>query len=98
MEADLLKRVAYGLNIVSAVAAFTAAGLWFWSTRVEVEYVEPTAVEGWIPGSITFDKDNGTRIDPFATGVEQARWSRWAALAASAAALFQGIAAILAKT
>ncbi|WP_157649457.1 hypothetical protein [Burkholderia ubonensis] len=95
MDADSIKQVGYVLNIVSAAAAFTAAGLWFWSTRVEVEYVEPTEVGSWIPGSITIDQGNGKRIDPFATGIEQARWNRWAALAASAAAACQGIAAIL---
>lgn len=96
MDANSLKKVAYALNIVSASAAFAAAGLWFWSTRVEVEYVEPTEDGGWIPDGITIDRGTGKRIDPFAPGVEQARWNRWAALAASGAALCQGFAAILA--
>lgn len=95
VDADSLKKVGYALNIVSATAAFAAAILWFWSTRVEVEYVEPTEVGGWIPGGITIDQGTGKRIDPFATGIQQARWNRWAALAASGAALCQGFAAVL---
>ena len=95
MEATALKHAMYVLNVASATAAFIAAGLWFWSTRVEVEYVDPSSVNGWIPASITFDNATGKRIDPFATGMEQARWNRWAALAASIAALCQGFAAIL---
>nr|WP_141661985.1 hypothetical protein [Burkholderia ambifaria] len=95
MDAIAVKKVVYMLNVVSAIAAFTAAGLWFWSTRIEVEYVDPSSVNGWTPASITFNNSTGKRIDPFATGIEQARWNRWAALAASVAALCQGLAAIL---
>jgi hypothetical protein len=95
MDADVLKKTTYLLNVVSAIAAFTAAGLWFWSTRVEVEYVEPSEVGGWIRGGISIEQSSGKRIDPFATGVEQARWNRWAALAASVAAFCQGLSAVL---
>ncbi|MEX3791548.1 hypothetical protein [Paraburkholderia sp. BR14374] len=95
MDAIASKKVVFILNVLAAMAALTAAGLWFWSTRVEVEYVDPSPVDGWIPGSITFDNRNGKRVDPFATGIEQARRNRWAALAASAAAFCQGFAAIL---
>jgi len=38
---------------------------------------------------------SGKLVNPFATGLEQARWNRWAALAASAAALCQGLATLL---
>jgi hypothetical protein len=41
-----LKKIAYILKVAAAIAAFAAAGLWFWSTRVEVEYVEPSPVDG----------------------------------------------------
>ncbi|MFP3801849.1 hypothetical protein [Paraburkholderia sp. SIMBA_027] len=84
------------LNIVSAIAAFVAAGLWFWSTRVEVEHVDaPVDENDFIPGSIAVQYGNGKLVNPFATALEQARWNRWAALAASAAALCQGLATVL---
>ncbi|WP_155625988.1 hypothetical protein [Burkholderia vietnamiensis] len=88
--------IAHLLNIVSAIAAFVAAVLWFWSTRVEVEHVDPPADEnGLIPGSVALQSASGKLVNPFATGLEQARWNRWAALAASAAALCQGLATLL---
>lgn len=91
-----MKKAAYLLNITSAVAAFIAALLWFLSTRVEVEHVDPPADEnGLIGASLSIQYDNGKLVDPFATGMKQARWNRWAASAASIAALCQGFAAIL---
>lgn len=80
------------LNILAALAALCAGGLWFVSTRVSVPHVEPKPTDGFVPGSIPVDYGDGKYIDPFATGVLQAKWSRWAALAASAAAIFQAAA------
>ncbi|MBN3729499.1 hypothetical protein [Burkholderia sp. Tr-20390] len=80
------------LNILSALAALCAGVLWFVSTRVSVPHVEPEPINGFISGSISVDYGDGRAIDPFATGDLQARWNRWAALAASAAAIFQSAA------
>jgi hypothetical protein len=80
------------LNILSALAALCAGVLWFVSTRVSVPHVEPEPIDGFAPGSILVDYGDGKPIDPFATGVLQAKWSRWAALAASAAAILQAAA------
>lgn len=82
------------LNILSAMAALSAGVLWFVSTRVSVPHVVPEPVDGWIAGSIPVDYGDGKYIDPFATGLLQAKWSRWAALAASAAAILQAAATV----
>ncbi|MBJ9594163.1 hypothetical protein [Burkholderia seminalis] len=96
MSPDTKKMAAFLLNIASAVAAFTAALLWYLSTRVEVEHVEPSADEnGLIGGSLSIQGSNGRLVDPFATGMKQARWNRWAAGAASVAAVCQGFATLL---
>lgn len=95
MTPDFARRLAFGLNVVSAIAALIAAALWFWSTRVQVEYEEPEPVNGWHGASLTVESSEGKRIDPWQTGVAQAKWNRWAAMAASVAALCQGVATLL---
>lgn len=85
--------------MLSALAAFAAAGLWFWSTRVQVEFVEAEPVGGIHPAltSVVIDEGKGVgkRIDPWKTGIAQVLWNRWVALAASLAALCQGLATVL---
>ncbi|WP_241299381.1 hypothetical protein [Burkholderia stabilis] len=96
MSPDTKKMAAFLLNVASAAAAFTAASLWYLSTRVEVEHVDPPADEnGFIGGSLLIQGGNGKLVDPFATGMKQARWNRWAAAAASVAAVCQGFATLL---
>lgn len=90
-----MKTAAFILNILSAIAALCAAVLWFMSTRVSVPHREPEPKDGWKPATISVDYGDGKYINPFATGVLQAKWNRWAALAASAAALLQAAATMM---
>lgn len=78
------------LNIVSAVAAMVAAGLWFRSTLVKVSLSEKPDENGWISASITSEG-----ADVIATAKRQNLWNRYAAFAASVAALAQGISLLI---
>lgn len=91
----MIKELVFVLNVLSAVSAFTAAGLWFWSTRVSVGYRGSRTADGWELSGLTVDYGDGKEVDPFVTGLAQARWNRWAALAAGGAALAQGLATLL---
>jgi len=91
----MIEKIALALNVLSAISAFIAAGLWFWSTRVTVEYRGSETANGWTLSGLTVDYGDGKEIDPFVTGLAQARWNRWAAFAAGFAALTQGFATLL---
>lgn len=78
------------LSILSAIASLVAAGQWFRSTLVSVPLVEKPDENGWVSASITSDG-----ADVIATGREQNRWNRCAALFASIAALLQGISCFI---
>ncbi len=75
------------LNIFSAIAAIIAAFFWFKSTLVRIPYSEEAEE------TLAIVKDN---IDLIATGDRQNIWNRYAALAASVAALTQGISLLIA--
>lgn len=84
-------------NWVSVAFGLVAAGLWYWSTRVEVLH-DPNAVDdqGITPMSITVESTiAGKRADVLSTAARQVIWNRWAAMAASAAALCQAVAMAL---
>jgi hypothetical protein len=75
-------------NWLSAGCAFIAAALWLHSARVEV----------WADGQIAPRSDNmvilkkGRMYDVTGTTEAQSRWSAYAAVAAAAAAVLQGLA------
>ena len=77
-------------NGVSAVAAFTAAFLWWKASRVSV----PPEQHGSLP-QLTITALDGTRMNPFATALESSRLNARAAIAAAVAALFQAVALLL---
>jgi hypothetical protein len=72
---------------LSAILAFVAALLWFKSATVRVPFPRPPQIEG--PDMVV----NGLSF--VGTATAQTTWSRRAAMAAAAAAIFQGIATLL---
>lgn len=86
-----MMKLATIFNLISAVTAFIAAFLWFWSTRIEVEQVEDPSNDGFMEASILIQKDDGKMINPYTTAIAQAKWNRWAAFAAGLAATFQSL-------
>ena len=78
-------------NVISALAAIAAAALWYRSATVTVPHdPDKRDEDGTYPASISV---NGT--DFLYTAVEQTRWNRLAAIAASVAALTQAVALLL---
>ena len=90
------KQVVALLNVGVAGFAFTAAGLWFASAWVTRKHVPKVDASGWTEGAVIEVDSKGRHIDPFASASAQGIWNRWAALAAGAAALCQGLATALA--
>jgi len=77
-------------NGIAAGAAMVSAGLWFGAAKIRI------SVWGDVPNRVASDAQIVVDdIDFFATVAEQARWNRWAALAAGVAALCQALALIL---
>lgn len=78
-------------NWLSAFCACLAAGLWLYSARVTV----------WADGQTAPRRDNmiiekqGRMYDVTGTAQAQSLWSAYAAIAAAAAAVFQGLALLL---
>ncbi len=84
------------LNIAAAACAILAAGLWW---KASVVFAPPSASGGaWGGATITVTDSKGRPYDPFDTAVLQSRWNKWAAMAASAAALLQGVALLIPET
>jgi hypothetical protein len=86
----MMTKIKVVLNIISAIAAILAAFLWFKSTLVKIPPSENPGEDGLIDASITSEGS-----DVIATGKRQKLWNRYAALAASAAALAQGISLLI---
>lgn len=80
------------LNVVAAIAALVAAVLWYRASVVVVRPSESVDRDGWVSAQITVEHEGTGPFDPFLTGIEQSRMNKWAALAASIAALLQAIA------
>jgi len=78
------------LSIVAAIFAMAAAILWFKSTIVKVPPNEEPDEAGMISTSIQADG-----ADVIETARMQNYWNRWGALAASIAALAQGISLLI---
>lgn len=93
-----MENLAATLNILSAIAALTAAGLWWWASHAIVpsDYAEPVAdgaryvaFHGRQPVGIT---PSGKRYEFLETLELQGRLNTYAAATAAAAALLQGLA------
>ena len=78
------------VNVVSAIAAFTAAGFWFRAATVKVPPSDEPDAEDIQQGQII-----SQGADVIATASEQARWNKWGACAAAVAALLQTVVIFL---
>lgn len=78
------------LNLVSASAAIVAALLWFMVTMVKIPPSDTPDKFGVMSAAIISDGS-----DVIATAKHQNCWNRYAALAATVAALTQGIALLI---
>lgn len=86
-----IKKIKAVLNIIAALSAFAAAALWY---KASVVVVRPSGGEdkdGWESAQITVSHESTGEFDPFATGIAQSKWNKWAATAAAVAAFVQGI-------
>ena len=68
----------------------TSAVLWFGAAKVRISVWGNAPIQSESDAQITVDD-----VDFFATVAEQAKWKRWAALAAGFAALCQVLALVL---
>lgn len=80
------------LSILSALAAFAAAALWYKASIVQVPHKDEPGPDGTYPAAITVDGN-----DFIATAQEQAHWNKWGATAAALAALLQGVVLLTAS-
>ncbi|CAG1770639.1 hypothetical protein [Geobacter sp.] len=80
------------INAISAIAAMVAAFLWYKASVVTVKPAEE-GVEGDF--MITDEDSNNEPYDVIKTGKEQARWNKYAAIAASVAAIFQSVGLLI---
>ena len=81
-------------NAVSAMAAFTAAGLWWRSTVIAVPFDHEIPEDGWRPAAILASGPKGD-IDVFKTQDAANALNNRAAKAAALAAACQGTAIAL---
>jgi hypothetical protein len=79
-----------GLNIAAAASAIIAAYLWLRSATIKAPYRDEPDESGIHPEAITIDEGDG-EVDFIETTIQQARWSKRAALAAGASAFFQAL-------
>lgn len=83
------------LNIIAALSAFVAAALWYKASVVVVRPSSGEDKDGWESAQITVSHDSTGEFDPFATGIAQSKWNKWAATAAAVAAFVQGIVLLI---
>jgi hypothetical protein len=83
------------LNVLAALCAFAAAVLWYKASTAIVRPTETVDRDGWLSEQITVEHEQTGPFDPFLTGIEQSKWNKWGALAASVAAAIQGIVLML---
>lgn len=81
-------------NVVSALAAFAAAGLWWRSTVIAIPFDHNIPEDGWRPAAIIASGRKGD-IDVFKTQDAANRLNNRAAKAAAVAAACQGTAIAL---
>lgn len=83
---------------LSVAFAAMAALAWWWSAQVQAPPPEGSSgVGGLLGGDLVGLDSKGRRYDVMETATLQAKWNRYAALCAAAAAICQGIStAILA--
>jgi len=83
------------VNVVSAIAAFIAAILWYKASTVIVRPTNRDNGAEFSNAQITVIDDKLGHFDPFETGIAQSKWNKYAAMAASAAAFLQGVGLLI---
>ena len=83
------------INALAALAALAAACLWFRSATARVLADNKPSPDGIESASIVVQEQGKPDIDFLATAEAQTRWNKWAALAASIAALLQCLGLVL---
>ena len=78
-------------NILAAILAFAAAYLWHKSATIKIPFRDGPGAKGIYPSALIIDGNN----DFIDTAITQSRWSKWAAYAAGASALFQGVSLLI---
>lgn len=89
------KDIKAAMNIGAAIAAFVASVLWWRASIAIVRPQESIDRDGWESAQITVEHTTTGPFDPFLTGIEQSRMNKWAAMAASLAALLQGVSLLI---
>jgi len=86
------------VNTLSAIAAIVAAILWYKASVVVVRPLEERDQDGMTTLQLTINHKSTGDIDPFLTNIEQSKWSKWASIAASIAALLQAVGLLIPET
>ena len=82
-------------DIASAVSAFVAAALWFWSAKTKISSSPPVVLANSF-GAETARVASSQQQDAFLSAViKQSKLSAWAAGCAAFAAAFQAIAIVI---
>jgi hypothetical protein len=83
------------VNVISAIAAIVAAFLWYKASVVTIKPAAEVTDGSWQDFQITDEGSNNEPYDVIKTGKEQAKWNKYAAIAASVAAIFQAIGLLI---
>ena len=83
------------MNFGAAFVALIAAGLWWRASSVVVRPLEKVDAAGWTEEQITVTTEKIGSFDSFETQIKQSQINKWAAIAASLAALLQGVALLM---
>jgi hypothetical protein len=84
------------LNLINCIASIIAAALWFKSTLVIIKPSNiPPNEDGYYQETLTVEHVKYGSYEPFETAIKQSEWNKWAALAASIAALSQALNILL---
>ncbi len=91
MDLSAIKTI---LNFSAAVAALVASLMWW---RASTVLIRPRTRDddGWSGGQVIVSHEKFGAFDPFETGVAQSKWNAWAAMAASVAAVLQGVVLLI---
>lgn len=89
------KQIKATINLLSAIAALVAAGLWWKASAVIVRPTEKIGRDGWTSAQITVEHESTGPFDPFLTNIKQSQMNRYAAMAASLAAFLQSVGLFL---
>lgn len=79
------------LNILAAVFALAAAYLWYRSATIKATNRDEPNAKGIYPSALLVDRN----VDFVDTVAAQSWWSKWAACAAAASALLQGVSLLI---